>query len=293
MQKLMITGAGGFLGWNLCRLAKSRWKTCGLFHRNIFELQGVETRRVDLTRFPDVKQNLREVSPDAVIHAAARAGTNFCQLNPEESLLINVEATINLASLCADLRVPFVFISSDMVFNGLDPPYAEAAPVCPVSTYGEQKAEAERAVLDIYPDALVCRASLMYGDAGPGAASFIQSWIKDMRSGRELSLFADEIRTPVSAADAAKAILLFLPKTKGIVHIGGAERISRLDFGRILREVIGARDAPIVPCNLKDSKMPAPRPPDVSLDITRAKSLGFRPGPLRDELKKLACVRMD
>ena len=38
--------------------------------------------------------------------------------------------------------------------------------------------------------------------------------------------------------------------------------------------------------------MPAPRPPDVSLEITRAMTLGFRPGSLREELEKLFCTHL-
>lgn len=271
-------------------MAQGQWDVYGLAHRNHYRFEGVDLRRADLTRLPEIRENLQVIRPDAVIHAAAQASPNFCQLNPEQSRRINVEATLNLVSLCADLRIPFVFISSDMVFDGLKPPYREDDPACPVCIYGEQKAEAESVVLKSYPLALVCRLALIFGDAGPGAAGFIQPWINDMRDGREIKLFTDEYRTPVSATDAARAILLALSRAKGILHIGGLERISRFDFGKLLRELLGAHNARITPWTQKNSKMPAPRPPDVSLEITRAVSLGFKPGPLRRELEKLVCT---
>ncbi len=290
MRKLLITGASGFLGWNLCRMAKDRWDVYGLAYRNFYRIDGIDLRRSDLTSLPELRRTLRQVRPEAVIHAAAISSPNFCQLNPEQARLLNVEATRNLACLCAELRIPFAFISSDMVFNGLKAPYGEDDPVCPVSIYGEQKAEAEEVVLKSYPRALVCRMALMFGDAGPGAASFIQPWISAMRNGVQLDLFTDEYRTPVSGMDAAGAILHALPETNGVLHIGGLERISRFDFGKLLRDVIGAPNAPLSPWTLKNSKMPAPRPPDLSLKITRAVSLGFKPGTLRWELEKLACT---
>src|SRR5208337_1041423 len=116
----------------------------------------------DLNRFKEIKEILQKIRPDALIHTAAESNPNFCQLNPVASHGINVEATANLASLCAELRIPFVFTSSDLVFNGLKPPYSENDPVCPLSIYGEQKAKAERAVLERYPRALVCRMALMF-----------------------------------------------------------------------------------------------------------------------------------
>ncbi len=290
MRKLLITGASGFLGWNLCRMAQGRWSVYGVARRNQNRIQGVDLRRSDLTRPGEIEKNLQEIRPDAVIHAAAESKPNSCQMNPEESHRINVEASVNLASFCADLGIPFVFISSDLVFDGLKPPYKEDDPVCPVCIYGEQKAEAERSVLERHPRALVCRVALMFGDAGPGAASFIQPMIEDMKNGRDIGLFTDEHRTPVSAEDAARGILLGLSKMKGILHISGLERISRFDFGKLLRDVLGIRKARLSPCAQKSVKMPAPRPPDVSFEIPRAMTLGFKPGSLREELEKLACT---
>ncbi len=292
MRKLLVTGASGFLGWNLCRAAQGRWDVYGLAHRNRNPIQGVDLRRTDLTRLSEMKRNLQEIRPDAVIHAAAESKPNFCQLNPGESHRINVEASVNLASLCADLDIPFVFISSDLVFDGLKTPNKEDDPVCPVCIYGEQKAEAERSVLNRHPRALVCRIALMFGDAGAGGASFIQPMIEDMKNGRDINLFTDEHRTPVSAADAARGILLGLSKTTGILHVSGLERISRFEFGKLLRDVLGIHNARLSPCAQKGVKMPAPRPPDVSLEITRATILGFKPGSLRDELENLFCTHL-
>ena len=174
-----------------------------------------------MTRFKEIKENLQKIRPDALIHAAAASSPNFCQLNPAASRAINVEATINLASLCAaDLRIPFAFISSDLVFDGLKPPYSENDPVCPVCIYGEQKAEAERAVLERYPRALVCRTALMFGDAGQGAASFIQPLISDMKNGRRINLFVDEYRTPVSAMNARAGDTAFTFQNERDIHFG-------------------------------------------------------------------------
>lgn len=291
-RKLFVTGASGFLGWNLCRTALRGWSVYGLARRNQDPIEGVELRRADLTRLNEIKEIVREIRPDAMIHAAAESNPNFCQLNPAESRAINVEATVNLASLCADMRIPFVFISSDLVFDGLKPPYTEKDDPSPISIYGEQKVEAERAVLQIYPQALVCRTALMFGDTGPGAASFIQPLINSMKEGRQLDLFIDEYRTPVSAVNAAQGILLALSKTNGILHIGGPERICRFDFAQLLRDVIGAQNAKLCPRSRQSIEMPAPRPADVSLDSSKAMALGFKPGSLRNELERLACIKV-
>ena len=260
LKRILITGASGFLGWNLCRFACGAWDVFGVAFRNSFELQGARILRADLTRFDETRRLLQEIRPDAVIHAAAAANLNFCQLNPSESHKINVEGAVGIASLCAEHSVRFVFISTDIVFDGLKAPYREENPVSPINAYGEQKAEAERKILERNPEAVICRMPLMFGEAGPVAKNFIQPMIQAMKAGREIFLFTDEYRTPISGRDAANGIFLALSKARGLLHLGGVERLSRFDFGALLRDVLKVPGARLVPCLQQSIAMPAPRP---------------------------------
>jgi len=108
-----------------------------------------------------------------------------------------------------------------------------------------------------------------------------------LREGRELSLFTDELRTPVGARTAAKGLLMALGVGDGILHLGGRERISRYDLGIRLAGMLGADVGLIKPGRQRDRTVGAPRPPDVSLDSSRAYSLGYDPPALREELKKV------
>jgi len=287
MKKLFLTGAGGFLGWNICRMAGSRWDIFGTSFSHPLKIPGVNILQTDLTNFTGLKRVFSEIRPDAVIHTAALSNPNFCQLNRSECHRINVDASINIAGLCADGSIPCVFTSSDLVFDGLNAPYREEDPVSPVNVYGEQKALAEKGMSERYPLAAICRMPLMFGYAGPVAVSFIQPMLKAMEEGRELRLFVDEFRTPLSGTDAARGLLMALTKVRGIIHLGGIERISRYDFGRLAADVFGYRAAKLMPCRQGDITMPAPRSPDVSLDSSRAFALGFKPGELREELEAL------
>jgi len=107
------------------------------------------------------------------------------------------------------------------------------------------------------------------------------------KKGKELRLFVDEFRTPVSAKAAISGIFLALEKVRGLIHLGGIERISRYDFGMLLMNMLNIQKAKLSPCGQRDVVMPAPRPPDVSLDSTKAFAVGFKPLPLAEELKAL------
>jgi dTDP-4-dehydrorhamnose reductase len=287
MKKLLITGANGFLGWNICRLATGRWHLFGTVYSNQVEIPKVTTTRIDLTDYSELKRLFEEVRPDAVIHTAAASDPNDCQVNPDVSYGINVEASVNIALLCSDYIIPYVYTSTDLVFDGLKAPYQESDPVCPVNVYGEHKALAEERILNAYPQSAVCRISLMFGLSGPVAKSFMQPMLLAMKEGRELSLFVDEFRTPLSAATAVAGLFLALDKVRGIIHLGGKDRISRHDFGKLMQRIFKFENAKIRPCKQDQIHMPALRPTDVSLDSSKAAALGFRPLPLIEELQSI------
>ncbi|MCU0588050.1 MAG: SDR family oxidoreductase [Syntrophobacteraceae bacterium] len=287
MRRLLITGAGGFLGWNLCSLLAAEWEVVGIVRSRAAALESVRGIVLDLTDSVRLRQVFHEVRPDGVIHAAAMAKPDDCELHPRESARINVDTPILLAGLCAQARIPLVFTSSDLVFDGRNPPYREEDPVSPVSLYGEQKARAEAGILERYPDAAVCRMALMFGDGGPHGESFLGPMLRAMRRGDELKLFVDEVRTPLWGRDAAMGLALALHRASGILHLGGTERISRYHFGLMIRDALDIRGSRLTPSHQRDVSTRAPRPPDVSLDISRARRLGFRPTPLMEALQRL------
>ncbi|NET33753.1 MAG: NAD(P)-dependent oxidoreductase [Cyanothece sp. SIO1E1] len=294
MKKLLVTGASGFLGWHLCQLAQQAgWTVYGTYHTKTLQIPGVSLFSVDLSNFQDLKRCFQTLQPTAVIHTAAQSKPNICQADPDATFPINVTASLNLAGLCADALIPCVFTSTDLVFDGLNPPYRESDPVCPTSFYGQQKVAAETGMLARYPQTAVCRMPIMFGMAAPTAISFMQAFIQTLRQKRPLKLFTDEFRTPVSASTAAEGLLLALEllaleQIQGRLHLGGPERISRYDFGRLMIEVLRLPESGLIASLQQDVKMAAPRPPDVSLDSSLAFSLGYAPPTLRQELEGLA-----
>ncbi|NEO29262.1 MAG: NAD(P)-dependent oxidoreductase [Symploca sp. SIO3C6] len=287
MKKLLVTGASGFLGWNLCQLARQEWEVYGTYFSHSVEIPNVNLLKADLSDFQDLKRLYSEIQPAAIIHTAANSRPNFCQLHPQESYRINVKVSCNLAGLSADYGIPCVFTSTDLVFDGLNPPYKETDPVSPVCYYGEQKVKAEQGMLERYQQTAICRMPLMFGAAPPTSSSFIQPFLKAFRKGQELTLFTDEFRTPVSAQTAARGLLLALEKAQGILHLGGKERVSRYKFGLLMTKVLDLSPDKVKTCRQQDVPMAAPRSPDTSLDSSQAFALGYQPLSLQEELEAL------
>lgn len=287
---MLVTGASGFLGWNIIQHAKSQWDIFGLCLNHPVFIPGVKILRTDITRYHDLKKTFVDIMPDAVIHAAALSDPNTCQQNPVVSRLINTDASIYLAGLCAEKSIPCVFISTDLVFDGTAAPYCEDDEPCPVSLYGEHKVLAENGMKSVYPRTVICRLPLMFGDPGPVANNFLPLLVRALSAGPAPKLFIDEYRTPLSGRSAAKGLMTALRNLPPLVHLGGVERVSRYEFGCTVADFLGLPKENIISCRQKDIDMPAKRPPDVSLDSRRAIAMGFYPRPLWEELEYMkAC----
>ena len=290
MKRLLITGASGFLGWNICQCARSDWKIFGTMYSHSVSIPGVTLVKVDLTVFDDLKTLFRESKPAAVIHTAAISDANFCQEDRFASYKINTEAAINIAGLCGDLDIPCLFISSDLVFDGSNPPYSEEDEPSPLSVYGEHKLMAEIGMKTRCASVVICRVPLMYGASGPTASSFLQPLLRQMKMGIEVNLFIDEFRTPLSGKNAIEGLMIALEKLPDLVHLGGLERISRYEFGKLVMDVFKLPNANLNPCRQREVPMAAPRPRDVSLTNAKAMRMGFRPDPIKVSLERLKAV---
>ncbi|MEO0541389.1 MAG: SDR family oxidoreductase [Cyanobacteria bacterium P01_A01_bin.105] len=276
--KLWITGISGFLGWHLAQVAQPRWQVYGTYHQHPIQVPGAVTAPLDLRDAEAIAATLAAQQPTAVIHTAAISKPNVCQQHPEVSRAVNVTATEHLARSCAAAQVPLVFTSSNLVFDGQCPPYCETAPPHPVNLYGEQKADAEQRLQAVHPQAVICRLPLMFGPATPTATSFLQDFLGKLRSGQPLTLFTDEYRMPADARAIAAGLLLAVQHPGlGILHLAGADRLSRYDMGQLLVQIWDITSANLHPCRQVDVPMPAPRPPDLSMDTTKAQQLGYRP----------------
>ena len=162
MKRLLVTGASGFLGWNLCQEASAKWEVFGTYYSHAVDISGVTLAKVDLREYEQLKELFAAIKPDAVIHTAAASKPNYCQQNPQESYAINVTAPVNIAKLSAEYQIACAFTSTDLVFDGKSSFYQESDLVCPICMYGEQKVAAERQMLSVYPATVVCRMPLMF-----------------------------------------------------------------------------------------------------------------------------------
>ena len=288
MRKILLTGVSGFLGGNFCHFHEDEYDIHAIYNEHPVSFKNVNAHQLNLLKEDSVKALIDSIKPDAIIHLAALSQPNDCARQPELSFRINVEASELLATYAHHFRIPFLFASSDLIFDGEDAPYAEDSIPRPMNLYGEHKAEAEKRVMKADPGAFICRLPLMYGSSYSYGVSFLQPWLNDLKAGKPVNLFIDEFRTPASAKDVCRGLITVLEKGKpGIYNFGGPERLSRVEMGERIADVFGL-DKSLLHSRLRaDVPMPAYRPKDISLSSDKMKKLGWEANALKDELREL------
>ncbi|WHZ23883.1 MAG: dTDP-4-dehydrorhamnose reductase [Nitrospira sp.] len=258
----LITGAAGLIGWYLVRSA-SRWAPQ-------WEVRGITRAEADLTDQAQVKACYQRYHPDLVIHCAALSRTGACEQDPALARRINVEATRRLADVARD--IPFVFLSSDQVFDGSKAWYVETDRVNPLNVYGHTKAEAEQAVLQ-NPAHTVIRVALTAGASPTRDRSFIEDMVRVVAKGQRLTLFTDEFRCPIPAGTLVHALWEFVAQPRaGLYHLGGSDRLSRWEIGELLARLYPELRSKIQPGSVADYQGP-PRPPDLSMCSDKIQAL--------------------
>ena len=266
LGKVLVTGASGQLGSYLMRELRSRDLDAVAWNRRLDStLSGFRCQNVNLCDSEEIITAFRAVNPDTVIHAGAMSGVGDCFRDPTTARHTNTTATSLLAELAERRNARMLYVSTDLVFNGEKQWYTETDCPEPLSVYGQTKTAAERTVLE-HARHLVVRVSLLYGPSINQQPSFFEQQIQALRAGSACRLFRDEWRSPLSLETAARGLLTAAAADiTGLLHLGGVERMSRLEMGQRLARVLNVDQELCQAIGREDVATEEPRPQDTSL----------------------------
>jgi len=272
-MRVLVTGGSGYLGSELLLHAGRRgWEAVGTYRSR----PAAGLVPLDVRDARAVEAVVASTRPAVVVHTA------YVQDGPEARASI-VDGSANVARTARELGARLIHLSSDVLFCGrCRPAYTESDEPCPVSRYGTDKADAERAVRSEHPGACLVRTSLIYGGDAP---SKHERLALDAATGSaDVAFFTDERRSPVAVGDLAAALLDLceLDHLPPVLNLGGADDLSRLDFARLVVERHGL-DPESLRTGLAAGLEP-PRPLNCALDSSLAASL------LRTELRGARAV---
>lgn len=266
-MRILITGGNGQLGRSL-RSALAEHEVVALGHADL-----------DITKFRSVDDAILGCRADAVINTAALTDTSRCEREPAAARAVNGIGVENVAKAACRAGARLIAVSTNEVYDGAKTaPYVESDRTAPLNAYAISKLDGEWLASAACPDTLIVRTAWLYG---AGGNNFIEKVRAAASSGKQLSFTTDEIATPTSTDDLARAIdaLIETSAPAGIYHLTNAGEASRYDWAVQVLRLSGKTEGTIEPvtmAQLRAGGYDGPeKPPYSVLANTRAASLGI------------------
>jgi dTDP-4-dehydrorhamnose reductase len=247
-MKVVITGAGGQLGQDMVHACS----TMG------YSVHAADSRQLDITDYPAVKDYLHKHRCDVLINCAAYNAVDQAEQDWKSAFRVNGLGVRNLVQAVNELGGALVHYSTDYVFDGqLKRAYTIADHPRPINRYGESKLLGEQYVRNHAERYFLIRVSWVFGK---GKTNFVKKVIEWSKSGRELRIVNDQVSCPTYTVDLAKATLdLIDTGMYGLYHITNDDFCSRYEWASQILELLQWKGT-LIPASSKDFPSPARRP---------------------------------
>ncbi|HEY8601396.1 MAG TPA: dTDP-4-dehydrorhamnose reductase [Thermomicrobiales bacterium] len=275
--RVLVTGGQGQLGRALARHYATGAGTVAAPGR----------AELDVTDPASARAALDRVSPTLIIHAAAATDVDRCEREPAWAIALNAEGTWHLAALAGERDIPFVYVSTNYVFDGSKPAgeaYAESDPTGPLSVYGRTKLAGEEATRQLAPRHQIVRTAQVYAAQG---RKFVQTMLGLADAGKTtIGGVADQWGQPTYAVDLAAGIAtLAATEAWGTYHLTNAGACTWADWAtEIFR--LSDRAVTVEPIPAATFKRDATPPTNGVLQNRAAAALGVALPDWRDGLRR-------
>ena len=229
MNRIIVTGGNGFIGRHLVKklLSRSEYSVIVISNKPVNdELHSKNKLTLYTGHILDrntISQIIRDEGVDTCIHLAAKTSVPDSMKNPEETMEVNVEGTLNVLEACHNGKISnFIFASSAAVYGDVtNLPIPEDYKLRPLSPYGESKMLAEQHVwkygkLNKIQHTVSLLFFNVYCPGQTSASDVVTQFAKRLSKGLAPIISGDGTHTRdfISVDDVAEAMLLSLLATK-------------------------------------------------------------------------------
>lgn len=207
MKKIIVTGCNGQLG----RAVNKQYAG-----NTEYELVNTDVAELDITSVDKVMELVGEVKPYAIINCAAYTAVEACEKEEDLAFRINAIGARNLGIAAEAVGAKLMHISTDYVFAGNGTrPYRETDPTGPQGAYGRTKLAGEEFVKEFSSRHFIIRTAWLYGDG----KNFVRTMLRLAETNDKVRVVRDQVGSPTSASELAKAIAYLLPTDNyGLFH---------------------------------------------------------------------------
>lgn len=262
-KKILITGVSGQLGSNIAYLMYSQCKDrstdiLGTYNERIAWSNYIKTISMNSFLNSDL-----DYHPDLIIHCAALANIDICEIYPDLALKSNVILTEKICKLFPSSTI--VYISTDNVYSGGPHIFSESDPTVSRNNYGRTKLLGEKIVEQNSDNHIIVRTNIYGWDNRTNTNSFLERIIQNFKNNIDNNLFYDVFYCPISINLLSEIILKCLRLDIGGTYNIVGPCISKLRFGSLICQLFGYSNKKINPISMDDIVLDAPRPKILNL----------------------------
>lgn len=274
-MKILGTGLTGLVGSRIVELLNGKYE-----FENISLSMGI-----DITNRESVLEKIKNSDAQVVLHLAAKTDVDECELGKSlgkegEAWKINVLGTKNITEACSVTNKKLIYISTDFVFDGTNPPlggYSEEDTPNPINWYAKTKHEGEKIVQNLSCPWLIVRIAYPYR-AVFERLDFFRAILKRLEKSESVVAVTDHIFTPTFVDDIASALdVLISSNSQGIFHVVGSQNLTPLDAANLIADEFELDKSRINKTTRSEFfNNRAPRPFQLTLKNDKITKLGVR-----------------
>ena len=171
-----------------------------------------------------------------------------------------------------------VYTSTDLVYAGYrGSMLKEDAKIIPASLYAETKLMGEVKIQQTFDNYIILRTALLFGFGINHSKNHFHQMHKDLQQGKDVKLFTDQFRTPLSLIEASRIINEIVSNNikSVVINFGGLERVSRYELGERFCE-IAKFDKNLLTKITMDDVPEVIKVEDVSMNTDKLQSYGIK-----------------
>lgn len=239
--------------------------------RAMGDVVALDRGQADLSDPAHCADIIAKMKPSTVINAAAYTAVDAAEDDEKLAGIINGDAPGAMAQAAAALRIPFLHISTDYVFDGAPGrAWQPDDPTRPLGAYGRSKLAGEQGVRDAGGQHVILRTSWVFSAHGN---NFVKTMLALSETRNALNVVADQFGGPTPARDIAAALLSVSSAMRagnncsGTYHYAGAPETNWADFAR---EIFAQsrKNVDVTPIPASQYPTPAMRPENSVMDCS-------------------------
>lgn len=274
MSKILITGAHGQLGTELCHLLDEK--------KIAYDAFG--SKELDITEQDQVKAKFAELKPAVVFHCAAYTAVDKAEDEAKNlNWQVNEDGTKNVATAAQSIGATMVYISTDYVFDGTNEgEYQVDAPTNPKNEYGKAKLAGEEAVKSIIDQYYIIRTSWVFGKYGK---NFVYTMLRLAKTHDHLTVVDDQVGRPTWTRTLAEFMLYAVEHQipYGTYQLSNDGSCTWYEFAR---EILKNEKVEVSPVTSAEYPQKAYRPRHSIMSLDKVKATGFEVPTWQEALEK-------